>query len=236
MSSGPLLALRDVSRGFRVGDELVHALDRISFDIDPGEYVSVIGPSGSGKSTLLQILGCLDTPSSGSYRIAGTEVSTLDDRALARVRNEKIGFVFQAFHLLPRTSVLENVLLPLSYRNGSTREHERMAREALELTCVAHRSQHWPNQLSGGERQRVAIARALVTRPPLLLCDEPTGNLDRRVSADIVEVFETLCEELRITLVLVTHDRELAQRAQRTLCIVDGSLVYDGDSHGNPLG
>jgi putative ABC transport system ATP-binding protein len=148
------------------------------------------------------------------------------------VRNQRIGFVFQSFHLLPRTSVLDNVMLPLTYRSGSRAEHTQRALEALELTRMATRSRHWPNQLSGGERQRVAIARAIVTRPPLLLCDEPTGNLDQKVSREIVQMFEGLREQLGVTLVVVTHDRDLARRAQRTLKIVDGNLVYDGTAAG----
>jgi putative ABC transport system ATP-binding protein len=229
----PLIAIRDLTRDFRVGGETLRVLGNISLEIGSGEYVSFVGPSGSGKSTLLQVLGCLDTPSSGSFRLAGEEVAGLTDDRLASVRNAKIGFVFQAFHLLARTSVLDNVLLPFSYRPGKAREHEALALEALALTRMAHRSRHWPNQLSGGERQRVAIARAIVTRPPLLLCDEPTGNLDRRTTWEIIEVFETLCQRLGMTLVMVTHDAEVARRARRLIRLVDGSVVYDGDPRGS---
>lgn len=228
-----LISIRDLTRDFRVGGEALRALAGVSLDVAAGEYVSFVGPSGSGKSTLLQLLGCLDTPSSGSYRLGGEEVAGLPDERLALVRNRKIGFVFQAFHLLPRTSVLENVLLPFSYRMGNAREQQALALEALELTHMAHRRTHWPNQLSGGERQRVAIARAIVTRPPLLLCDEPTGNLDRRTSREIVEVFETLSERLGMTLVMVTHDADVARRARRLIRLVDGSVVYDGDPRGS---
>lgn len=231
----PLIAVRELTRFFRVGGEPLRALGGVSLDVAAGEYVSFVGPSGSGKSTLLQVLGCLDTPSSGSYRLAGEEVAGLDDDRLALVRNYKIGFVFQAFHLLPRTSVLDNVLLPFSYRSGNVGDREALALEALELTRMVHRRDHWPNQLSGGERQRVAIARAIVTRPPLLLCDEPTGNLDRRTSREIIEVFEDLCERLGITLVMVTHDADVARRARRLVRLVDGSVVYDGDPRGGDL-
>jgi putative ABC transport system ATP-binding protein len=224
----PLITVRSLERRFAVGDENVYALRRISFRIDQGEYVSIVGPSGCGKTTLMHVLGCLDTPSAGSYRLAGREVSGLAEAELARVRNERIGFVFQAFCLLPRTSVLDDVMLPLSYRPMSVSARRALALEALERTHMVKRQAHWPNQLSGGERQRVAIARAIVTRPPLLLCDEPTGNLDRRVSEEITGVFESLNRELGITLVIVTHDLELARRARRTLRILDGELVHDG--------
>lgn len=224
----PLIAVRDLTRHFRVGGQPLRALDGVSLDVAAGEYVSFVGPSGSGKSTLLQVLGCLDTPTSGSYRLAGEEVAGLTDDQLAHLRNCRIGFVFQAFHLLPRTSVLDNVLLPFSYRVGKASDHEARALEALELTRMAHRSGHWPNQLSGGERQRVAIARAIVTRPALLLCDEPTGNLDRRTSREIIDVFESLCEELGMTLVMVTHAGDVASRARRLIRLVDGRVVHDG--------
>jgi putative ABC transport system ATP-binding protein len=229
----PLISLRSLERRFAVGEENVRALRSVSFRIDKGEYVSIVGPSGCGKTTLMHLLGCLDTPSAGSYRLAGREVSGLGEAELARVRNEQIGFVFQAFHLLPRTSVLDNVMLPLSYRPMALAARRALALEALERTQMVKRQAHWPNQLSGGERQRVAIARAIVTRPPLLLCDEPTGNLDQRVSAEITRVFETLNRDLGITLVVVTHDLELARRARRTLRILDGELVYDGPAGGN---
>jgi len=229
----PLITARALTRHFQVAGEPLCALGGVSLDVAAGEYVAFVGPSGSGKSTLLQVLGCLDTPSSGSYRLAGQEVAGLGDDRLALVRNRKIGFVFQAFHLLPRTSVLDNVLLPFSYRPGKARDHEALALEALELTRMAHRRGHWPNQLSGGERQRVAIARAIVTRPPLLLCDEPTGNLDRRTSWEIIQVFEDLCQRLGITLVMVTHDADVARRAQRLIRMVDGCVVYDGDPRGS---
>ncbi|HET9933751.1 MAG TPA: ABC transporter ATP-binding protein [Polyangiaceae bacterium] len=228
MSAAPLLRIRHLGRRFQVGGEEVEALADVSFDVHPGEYVSIVGPSGSGKSTLLQMLGCLDTPSSGSYRLAGEEVVSLSDSEKARVRNLHIGFVFQGFHLLPRTSVLDNVCLPLTYRNHSAAERRRLALEALARTRMLPRCQHWPNQLSGGERQRVAIARAIVTRPSLLLCDEPTGNLDQRVSLEITRTFEELNTSVGVTLIVVTHEPELARRARRTLRLVDGRLVYDG--------
>jgi putative ABC transport system ATP-binding protein len=224
----PLITLRALERRFAVGDEQVRALRQVSFQIDKGEYVSIVGPSGSGKTTLMHVLGCLDTPTSGSYRLAGREVSGLSEPELARTRNQHIGFIFQAFHLLPRTSVLDNVMLPLTYRPLPLAARRALALEALERTQMVKRHAHWPSQLSGGERQRVAIARAIVTRPPLLLCDEPTGNLDQRVSAEITRTFEALNRELGITLIVVTHDLQLAQRARRTLRMLDGELVYDG--------
>jgi putative ABC transport system ATP-binding protein len=231
--SEPLIAIQSLERHFFVGEGSVPALRRVSFQIDQGEYVSIVGPSGSGKTTLMHVLGCLDTPSGGSYRLAGREVSGLADADLASVRNQQIGFIFQSFHLLPRTSVLDNVMLPLTYRPLTQAARRALALEALERTHMVSRRDHWPNQLSGGERQRVAIARAIVTRPPLLLCDEPTGNLDQRVSAEITRTFEALNRDLGITLVVVTHDPEMARRARRTLRMLDGQLVYDGPAGAN---
>jgi putative ABC transport system ATP-binding protein len=224
----PLITLRALERRFAVGDEQVRALRQVSFQVDRGEYVSIVGPSGSGKTTLMHMLGCLDTPTSGSYRLAGREVSGLSEPELAQTRNQHIGFIFQAFHLLPRTSVLDNVMLPLTYRSLPLAARRALSFEALERTQMVKRHAHWPSQLSGGERQRVAIARAIVTRPPLLLCDEPTGNLDQRVSAEITRTFEALNRDLGITLIVVTHDLQLAARARRTLRMLDGELVYDG--------
>lgn len=230
--SSTLISVRGLTRRFRVGSEWVAALAGVSFDLCRGEYAAIVGPSGSGKSTLLQLLGALDSPTSGSYRFEGREVARMSDAELGRLRNEKIGFVFQSFHLLPRTSALSNVLLPFSYRSGVVREHQALAEQALALTRIAHRRHHFPEQLSGGERQRIAIARAIVTRPALLLCDEPTGNLDRKTSSEITELFEELRERLGMTLVVVTHDQELARRARRMLSVSDGALAYDGDPVG----
>jgi putative ABC transport system ATP-binding protein len=223
-----LIDVRDLARRFVMGESQVAALDGVSFAIRRGEYVSITGPSGSGKSTLLHLLGCLDTQTGGTYHLDGAEVHTLADAELARLRNRSIGFVFQAFHLLPRTSALDNVALPLSYRRVPRAERRRLALRALEQVELAHRREHTPDSLSGGERQRVAIARALVGGPSLLLCDEPTGNLDQRAGAEITRLFEQLNASLSVTVVVVTHDLALARRAPRALRLVDGRLVYDG--------
>jgi putative ABC transport system ATP-binding protein len=224
----PLMEVEALHRRFMMGDEEVHALRGVTFTITKGEYVCIIGPSGSGKSTMMYVLGCLDTPSEGSYRLAGYEVSSLDDAELAALRNRYIGFVFQAFNLIPRTTTVDNVALPVRYAGVGIRERRRRAAEALERVGLGHRLEHTPDRLSGGERQRVAIARAIVTRPELLLCDEPTGNLDSRVGAEITRLFEELNHDLGVTLVIVTHDPNLAKRAQRNIKLVDGQVVYDG--------
>jgi putative ABC transport system ATP-binding protein len=224
----PLMEVNELHRRFMMGDEEVHALRGLTFTITKGEYVCIIGPSGSGKSTLMYVLGCLDTPSEGSYKLAGYEVAALDDADLAALRNRYIGFVFQAFNLIPRTSTVDNVALPLRYTGVGIRERRRRAEHALERVGLGHRLDHTPDRLSGGERQRVAIARAIVTRPELLLCDEPTGNLDSRVGAEITRLFEELNSELGVTLVIVTHDPNLAKRARRNIKLVDGQVVYDG--------
>jgi putative ABC transport system ATP-binding protein len=190
--------------------------------------VALIGPSGSGKSTMMYLLGCLDTPSGGRYRLAGYDVGSLGDEELAALRNRFIGFVFQAFNLLARTSAVDNVALPLRYAGVPGRERRGRAREALARVGLAHREDHTPDRLSGGERQRVAVARAIVTRPKLLLCDEPTGNLDQRVGAEISTLFEDLNRDLGVTLLVVTHDPQLARRARRNIKLVDGAVVYDG--------
>ena len=223
-----LIAARGLKRRFSMGSADVTALDGVSFEIRRGEYVAITGPSGSGKSTLLHVLGCLDTHTEGSYHFEGAEVRTLEDADLARLRNRSIGFVFQAFHLLARTSALDNVALPLSYRGVPRAERRGLALRALQQVELAHRGEHTPDTLSGGERQRVAIARALVGRPSLLLCDEPTGNLDQRAGADVTRLFERLNELLGVTVVVVTHDRTLARRASRVLRLIDGRLVQDG--------
>lgn len=224
----PLMVVDSLHRRFMMGDEEVHALRGVTFTITKGEYVCIIGPSGSGKSTMMYILGCLDTPSEGSYKLAGYEVASLGDAELAALRNRYIGFVFQAFNLLPRTTTVDNVALPLRYAGIGIRERRRRARSALERVGLGHRLDHTPDRLSGGERQRVAIARAIVTKPELLLCDEPTGNLDSRVGAEITKLFEELNSELGVTLVIVTHDPNLAKRARRNIKLVDGQVVYDG--------
>ena len=223
-----LIEVRDVQRRFTMGEEDLLVLRGITFTINVGEYVAIIGPSGSGKSTMMYQLGCLDTPSAGTYRLAGFSVSELDDEELAALRNRFIGFVFQAFNLLARTTAVDNVALPLRYAGVGVAERRRRAREALDRVGLGHRWDHTPDRLSGGERQRVAIARAIVTRPKLLLCDEPTGNLDQRVGAEIQNLFEALNRDLGVTLVIVTHDPALAQRARRNIKLVDGLVVHDG--------
>jgi putative ABC transport system ATP-binding protein len=226
--AAPLIEVRALERSFRMGDEDVLALRGVSFSILRGEYVAIIGPSGSGKSTLMYLLGCLDTPTGGTYALDGFDVGRLGDAELAALRNRTIGFVFQTFNLLARTSSVDNVALPLRYAGVGLRERRARAREALASVGLSHRENHTPDRLSGGERQRVAIARAIVTHPELLLCDEPTGNLDQRVGAEIVAIFERINRELGATLVVVTHDPSIARRAARNVKLIDGSIIYDG--------
>jgi putative ABC transport system ATP-binding protein len=230
----PLIALEGLTRSFAVGDQTVEVLRGITVAIARGEYVAIIGPSGSGKSTLLYQLGCLDTPTAGTYRLAGWDVSQLDDTELAVLRNRTIGFVFQAFHLLPHTTAVDNVALPLRYAGVSLRERRARSRAALERVRLGHRLDAHPERLSGGERQRVAIARAIVHRPELILGDEPTGNLDQKVGREIVDLFEDLNRELGATVILVTHDLEIARRTRRVIRIVDGLVQYDGPPAGLP--
>ncbi|MDP3279330.1 MAG: ABC transporter ATP-binding protein [Deltaproteobacteria bacterium] len=224
----PLMVATALERSFVMGDEVVRALRGVDFVICKGEHVAIIGPSGSGKSTLMYVLGCLDTPSGGTYSLADYDVSELNDDELAALRNRYIGFVFQSFNLIPRTTTVDNVALPLRYAGVGVFERRRIAKEALERVGLGHRLDHTPDRLSGGERQRVAIARAIVTKPELLLCDEPTGNLDSRVGGEISKLFEDLNRDLGVTLVIVTHDPAMAKRAQRNIKLVDGSVVYDG--------
>src|SRR5260370_11357258 len=207
----PLIDLRDVSKVYDLGEVRVEALRGISLTIDKGEYIALIGPSGSGKSTLMNTLGCLDRPTSGTYCLAGDQVSGLGPDQLAKVRNQRIGFIFQNFNLLSRTTALENVEVPLLYnRTCPRRERKRRATEFLVRVGLGDRLDHRPNQLSGGQQQRVAIARALVNRPPILLCDEPTGNLDTRTSREIMDFFKDLNKREGLTVILVTHDLEIA--------------------------
>ncbi len=230
-----MIQVRDLRKTYRMGDIDVPALRGVSFDIRRGEFVAIMGPSGSGKSTLMNLLGCLDTPSGGQYLLDGLPVDQLDRNLLAAVRNRKIGFVFQQFNLLARQTALENVALPLVYLGGVPAE-ERMARarEMLELVGLGDRMQHHPKELSGGQQQRVAIARALITRPALLLADEPTGNLDSHSSTEIMALFEELNQQ-GITVVLVTHEADIAAHARRVLMVHDGLLDRDAPTQQRSL-
>jgi putative ABC transport system ATP-binding protein len=221
-----LIELEEVFKIYDMGAERVHALSGVDLRIDRGEYVAIMGASGSGKSTLMNLLGCLDTPSSGTYRLAGTAVEELDDTQLAAIRNKEIGFVFQTFNLLPRTDALHNVELPLIYAGVPRRERRDKARQALERVGLADRTHHNPNELSGGQRQRVAIARALVNDPSLLLADEPTGNLDSTTSIEIMELFDQL-HAAGNTVVLVTHEPDIAAHAWRRVNLRDGKVLSD---------
>jgi len=223
-----LIELRNLCKIYDLGEVKVEALKGVSLDIQDGEFVALIGPSGSGKSTLMNTIGCLDRPTSGSYRLAGEEVAGLDQDRLAQVRNRRIGFIFQNFNLLARTTALENVEVPLLYDpNCPRRERASRAAAMLERVGLGDRMEHGPSQLSGGQQQRVAIARALINRPPILLCDEPTGNLDTRTSREIMALFRKLNETEGLTVILVTHDLEVARRAKRALVLVDGEIVVD---------
>ena len=224
----PLIDLRNLGKTYDLGEVKVFALRGVTLTIDRGEFVALIGPSGSGKSTLMNALGCLDRPSDGSYRLDGEEVADMTKDQLARLRNRRIGFVFQNFNLLSRTSALENVEMPMLYDAGTSRRQRRKrATEILTRVGLGDRLDHHPNQLSGGQQQRVAIARALVNRPPILLCDEPTGNLDTRTSREIMGFFRELNREEGLTIILVTHDLEVARQADRAIVLVDGAVVID---------
>ncbi|MBN2493130.1 MAG: ABC transporter ATP-binding protein [Deltaproteobacteria bacterium] len=222
-----MIEIEDVTKVYHMGSSEVHALRGVSLDVNKSDYLAIVGPSGSGKSTLMNIIGCLDTPTSGTYRLDGQTVSSLGDDALASIRNRKIGFVFQTFNLLPRQTALENVALPLLYAGIGRRERRRLANEALERVELGDRAQHKPTELSGGQRQRVAIARALVNQPSILLADEPTGNLDQKVGGEIINLFERLNRSEGVTLVLVTHDHQIASAAHRQVEIIDGRIVSD---------
>jgi len=226
-TASPVIRLENVHKTYDLGEIQVHALRGISLEIRTGEFVAVMGASGSGKSTLMNILGCLDRPTRGRYHLEGTDVSQLSKVELARIRNRKLGFVFQQFNLLARTSALENVELPTVYAGITPQEREQRAREALERVGLSDRAEHYPSQLSGGQQQRVAIARALVNRPSILLADEPTGNLDSRTSVEIMDILQRLNEEQGLTVVLVTHEHDIAQYARRELEFRDGKLRRD---------
>jgi putative ABC transport system ATP-binding protein len=221
-----LIELKDVRKLYDMGAEQVRALNGVDLAIERGEYVAIMGPSGSGKSTLMNLLGCLDTPSSGSYVLNGTAVEKLSDHELAAIRNKEIGFVFQTFNLLARTDALQNVELPLVYSGMPRRERRERAAKALERVGLADRASHQPNELSGGQRQRVAIARALVNEPSILLADEPTGNLDSATSEDIMKLFAALHGQGN-TVILVTHEQDIAAHAERRILLRDGKVVAD---------
>ncbi len=218
-----MIEIENITKVYQMGETEVRALDGVSLKIEDGEWVAITGPSGSGKSTLMAILGCLDSPTSGSYRFDGVDVARMRDDQLAAVRNQKIGFVFQQFNLLARTSALDNVALPLMYASGN-HQHARAA-AALEAVGLKDRMKHHPNELSGGQQQRVAIARALVTEPSILLADEPTGNLDSKTSKEIMGLFAELHEKRGITVIFVTHDPSIAANAKRVIPIRDGQIV-----------
>jgi putative ABC transport system ATP-binding protein len=226
--TNPLMQLREVARVYDLGQVKVEALKPTSLDIERGEYVALVGPSGSGKSTLMNTLGCLDRPTSGSYLLDGEEIVSMSRDERARIRNRQIGFVFQNFNLLNRTSALENVEVPLLYaKNVSARERHKRAVEQLQRVGLGDRLDHHTSQLSGGQQQRVAIARALVNQPSILLADEPTGNLDSRTSQEVIALFRQLNAEQGITVILVTHDQDVAQNADRTIVLRDGQVVAD---------
>lgn len=223
-----LIELTNIRKTYDLGEIEVHALRDATVSIDRGEYITLIGPSGSGKSTLMNTLGCLDRPTSGSYLLDGTEIVSLSRDARARIRNAKIGFVFQNFNLLSRTSALENVELPLLYTPGtSARKRHRKAKELLDLVGLGDRLDHHPAQLSGGQQQRVAIARALINDPAILMADEPTGNLDSKTSREVIKLFHRLNKEQNITVILVTHDPNVARNARRVLVLKDGVIEMD---------
>ena len=225
MENNHLIQLENVKKIYRVGETQVNALRGLSYNINEGDFLAIMGPSGSGKSTLMNIIGCLDKPTEGKYFLEGEEVSTLDKNRLARIRNRKIGFVFQTFNLLARTTALENTELPLLYSNMSKKKMRELASKSLSIVGLEGRKLHLTNQLSGGEQQRVAIARALVSNPSLILADEPTGNLDTKTGKEIMDIFKKLNQEKNITIILVTHESELAQIARRRLHLRDGQII-----------
>jgi len=227
MDNNTIIHFENLIKIYKVGETEVKALRGISNSIHNGEFVAIMGPSGSGKSTLMNIIGCLDRPTKGRYILEGEEVSTLNKNELARIRNKKIGFVFQTFNLLPRTTALENTELPLLYSNVASKRAKDLALKALASVGLKGRELHYTNQLSGGEQQRVAIARALINDPPVVLADEPTGNLDSKTGQEIMEIFKKLNQEKRMTIILVTHDPEVAEFANRRIYLRDGQIVKE---------
>ncbi len=221
-----VIKIRNIIRDFPLGQEIVHVLKGIDLDIEKGDYVALMGPSGSGKSTLMNLLGCLDTPTSGSYELNGTDVSNLSDDQLAEIRNKEIGFVFQTFNLLPRTTALENVALPMVYAGASKAERTKRAEQVLHDVGLGDRMDHRPNQLSGGQRQRVAVGRALVNHPSIILADEPTGNLDSKTSVEIMKLFQEI-HDAGNTVIIVTHEEEIAEHAHRVIRLRDGVVETD---------
>ena len=229
-----MIEIENITKVYQMGEIEVHALRGVSLQIEQGEWVAIMGPSGSGKSTLMHVIGCLDTPTSGAYRLDGVEVGGMEDDQLAVIRNRQIGFVFQTFNLLARTSALKQVMLPMQYsRNGAriaSSERVRRAQEALEMVGLSDRMDHQPTELSGGQQQRVAIARALVNDPPIIMADEPTGNLDSTSGAEVMDILHRLHREKGITVVMVTHDEEIGAQAERIVRLRDGRIV-SGATH-----
>ena len=230
MENNHLIQLENVKKIYKVGETQVNALRDLSYNINEGDFLAIMGPSGSGKSTLMNIVGCLDKPTEGKYFLEGEEVSTLDKNKLARIRNKKIGFVFQTFNLLARTTAIENTELPLLYSSMSKKEMRELASKSLSIVGLEGREFHRTNQLSGGEQQRVAIARALVNNPSLILADEPTGNLDTKTGKEIMDIFKKLNQEKNITIILVTHEAELAQIARRRMHLRDGQIIKEEEN------
>ncbi|SEK69348.1 ABC transporter ATP-binding protein [Parapedobacter koreensis] len=226
MSQQPLIQIKDIGRKYVIGAETIHALKSVTLEINKGEFVALMGPSGSGKSTLMNILGCLDTPTRGEYILNGINVSDMSDDELAEVRNKEIGFVFQTFNLLPRSTSLDNVALPLVYAGYSKKKRDEMAQQALESVGLGNRVDHKPNELSGGQRQRVAVARALINNPSIILADEPTGNLDTKTSIEIMGLMEEIHSHGN-TIILVTHEEDIAQHAHRIVRMRDGLIEDD---------
>ena len=225
MTTVNMINMENITKSYEMGTQVVHALRGVDLEVDEGEFVAIMGPSGSGKSTLMNIIGCLDIPNSGTYMLDGIDVSHMTDDEQAKIRNQRVGFVFQQFNLLPRTSALKQVSLPLMYAGMSRGERLRKAREALELVGLGDRMDHRPDELSGGQQQRVAIARALATEPSIILADEPTGNLDTESGREILDIFKGLHKDQGITLIIITHGPEIADNAERAIWIRDGLIV-----------